>query len=276
MGSGKRKKSPVERWLVSPDKHVPYQDRAAWNCLKRAIAIVKPDGYIDLGDFAEAESVSHWQWKKKKRPPLYIQIESIDREVATLNKWFDDLDEVIDKVGTKRKIFCQGNHDEWFDRMVEENDLLGRTRHDYGEGYRFENVVGLKKRGYDYFPLGQPAQIGKLYFYHGNHCRSALNHARWHLLNKGVNLMYGHWHDIQEYSISHVDGQKAAWSIGCLKSLRYEDANEWTGRRPLNWGHAFAIVDFFDNGLFTPHIIRIINGKCSLWGELIDGNKEKR
>jgi hypothetical protein len=26
--------------------------------------------------------------------------------------------------------------------------------------------------------------------------------------------------------------------------------------------------------LFTVHIIQIINGKTSLWGELIDGNKK--
>ena len=82
--------------------------------------------------------------------------------------------------------------------------------------------------------------------------------------------MYGHWHDLQQMSATHMDGPKSAWSIGCLKDMSTE-SNAWLGNRPINWAHAFAIVDFFKGGLFTVHIIQIINGKTSLWGELIEG-----
>ena len=34
-----------------------------------------------------------------------------------------------------------------------------------------------------------------------------------------------------------------------------------------------VLQDFYKNGLFTVHIIQIINGQTALWGELIDGNK---
>ena len=88
----------------------------------------------------------------------------------------------------------------------------------------------------------------------------------------GCNVMYGHWHDLQQMSATHEDGPKSAWSIGCLKDMS-EDKNTWLGGRPINWAHAFAIVDFFKGGLFTVHIIQIINGKTSLWGELIEGTK---
>ena len=84
--------------------------------------------------------------------------------------------------------------------------------------------------------------------------------------------MYGHWHDLQQISATHMDGAKSAWSIGCLKDMSAAK-NEWLGNRRINWAHAFAIVDFFQNGLFTVHIIQIINGKTFLWGELIDGSK---
>jgi len=67
-----------------------------------------------------------------------------------------------------------------------------------------------------------------------------------------------------------MDGAKSAWSIGCLKDMSAE-ANEWLGNRRINWAHAFAIVDFFEKGLFTVHIIQIINGKTCLWGEVIKG-----
>ena len=52
-----------------------------------------------------------------------------------------------------------------------------------------------------------------------------------------------------------------------------DEANSWLGYGKINWSHAFAIVDFFQNGYFTVHVIQIINGKTSLWGEIIDGNK---
>ena len=82
--------------------------------------------------------------------------------------------------------------------------------------------------------------------------------------------MYGHHHDLQQSSVTHLDGVKSAWSIGCLKDMKAEK-NEFLQGRMHNWGHAFAIVDFYDKGFFTVHVIQIINGKTSLWGELIKG-----
>jgi hypothetical protein len=88
----------------------------------------------------------------------------------------------------------------------------------------------------------------------------------------GTNVMYGHHHDIQQTSVTHMDGVKSAWSIGCLKDMSKEQ-NAWLGGRNINWSHAFAIVDFYNGGLFTVHVIQIIDGQTSLWGELLDGNK---
>ena len=82
--------------------------------------------------------------------------------------------------------------------------------------------------------------------------------------------MYGHWHDLQHMTATHMDGPKAAWSIGCLKDMSPK-SNEWLNNRNVNWAHAFAIVDYYKKDLFTVHILQIINGKTSLWGELIEG-----
>ena len=96
-------------------------------------------------------------------------------------------------------------------------------------------------------------------------------HAKNHLMRLGVNIMYGHWHDLQQMSVTHMDGQKSAWSIGCLKDMG-DSRNAWLGNRKHNWSHAFSIVDFFESGYFTAHVIQIIKGKTSLWGEIINGN----
>jgi hypothetical protein len=111
----------------------------------------------------------------------------------------------------------------------------------------------------------------KLYFYHG-HQYGGQYHTANHLRKLGCNIMYGHWHDLQQMSATHMDGPKSAWSIGCLKDMS-EESNEWLSNRRINWAHAFAIVDYWDDGNFTVDIVQIIDGKCKVWGEYIDGNK---
>ena len=46
----RKDKGVVKRAIVTPDKHFPLADLPAINCVKKAIEIVKPDMYIDLGD----------------------------------------------------------------------------------------------------------------------------------------------------------------------------------------------------------------------------------
>ena len=230
----------VKRYIVTPDKHFPMADMKAINVVCKAIEIIKPDGYIDLGDTGEWESVSHWQWKKKKRPPLEYQLPYVDEEIAQVNKGMDIIDESLDKANVKDRHFIEGNHEDWLNRFVEENPYLAT----------------------DFL-------VGKLNFYHGHHY-AGIQHTRNHLLRMGGNVMYGHHHDIQQSSVTHIDGVKSAWSIGCLKDMSAE-ANQWLGNRHHNWQHAFAIVDFYHNGFFTVHLVQIVDGKTSLWGELIKG-----
>ena len=259
----KKDKGVVKRAIITPDKHFPLADLPAINCVKKAIEIVKPDIYVDLGDVGEWHGSSHWQWRKKKRPPLEYQIPFIDKDIVDVNKGIDMLDESLDKVNCKEKYMIEGNHDDWMNRFVEE--------HPYLERYRFEKCVDLKGRKYKYYPMGEYLKIGKLVMYHGHHF-AGIQHTRNHLMKLGCNIIYGHHHDIQQSSVTHLDGQKSAWSLGCLKDMSSEQ-NAWLGGRQHNWSHAFAIVDFFNGGLFTVHVIQIINGMTSLWGEVIDGNK---
>ena len=159
------------------------------------------------------------------------------------------------------KHFCEGNHDDWLNRFNEEHPYLNIS---------VKTAINLEDRGYTYHPIGKYLKIGKLHFYHGHHY-GGMYHSKNHLMRLGVNIMYGHWHDLQQMSITHMDGQKSAWSIGCLKDMG-DSRNAWLGNRKHNWSHAFSIVDFFESGYFTVHVIQIIKGKTSLWGEIIDGN----
>ena len=179
-----------------------------------------------------------------------------------VNKGMDTIDESLDKANCKEKYITEGNHDDWCNMAVQ--------KYPYIPKYKFANSVRLEERGYTYYPFGKHLKIGKLFFYHG-HQYGGQYHTSNHLRKLGCNIMYGHWHDLQQMSATHMDGPKSAWSIGCLKDMSGEK-NEWLGNRKINWAHAFAIVDFFEGGHFTVHIIQIIDGQTSLWGELLDGN----
>lgn len=257
------KKSALRRAVVTPDKHFPYADMPAINVVCKAIKLVKPDIYIDLGDTGEWENFSHWKWKRKRKPPLEMLIPQLETDVIDVNDGMDIIDESLDKVGCEEKHFCEGNHELWLQMFVEE--------HPYVSQYATENALKLKERGYKFHPCGKLLKIGKMNFYHGHHYGGQY-HAANHLRKLGGNVMYGHWHDVQYMSATHMDGAKGAWSIGCLKDMS-ADKNAWLGNRKINWGHAFAIVDFYDKGRFTVDVVQIIDGKATVWGELIDGNK---
>ena len=251
----------IKRAVITPDKHFPIADMAAIRVVCKAIELVKPSIYVDLGDTTEAEAFSHWKWKRKKKPPIDYILPEMDKELKEVNKCMDIIDYSLDKVDCKERYFCQGNHELWLDQFVEE--------HAYLPQYKTEKALMLKERGYKFYHNSRFLKIGKLYFHHGNFYGGQY-HAANHLRKLGCNIIYGHTHDVQMHSATMLGGQVSAISLGCLKDMTVE-ANAWLGGREHNWSHAFAIVDFFKGGLFTVHVIQIINGKTSLWGELIEG-----
>jgi len=254
----------VKRVIVTPDKHVPLHDILATSVVRQAIEIIKPDVYIDLGDLGEWGSVSHWQWKRKKKPPVEYIIPKIEEEIKSVNEFLDLMDSSLDKAGCKKRHICAGNHDEWLDHFVKEYPYLSR--------YGFKNAIKSDERGYTYNSAGEYFKLGKMFFYHGHHFGGQY-HTSNHLRKLGCNIMYGHHHSLQQDSVTHMDGPKSAWSLGCLKDMS-SDKNKWLGGRQHKWAHAFGVVDFFARGHFTVHIVQIVNGMASLWGELIKGKKK--
>ena len=85
----------------------------------------------------------------------------------------------------------------------------------------------------------------------------------------GESVIYGHTHDLQRHSDAKLGGVISAWSLGCLKDIKYDE--EWLRGNLTNWSHAFAIVDLYKNGSYSVQIVEIIKGKTSLWNEIIKG-----
>ncbi|MCS5589391.1 MAG: hypothetical protein NZ824_05420 [Candidatus Thioglobus sp.] len=248
-----------KRAIVIPDQHFPIHDEAAVNATLKAIEIVKPDIFINLGDVGEWGSVSAWRWKRRKQPPIEYQLPYIKKEIKEVNKMIDKFDKKLDKVGCKERYICTGNHDEWLDFFVE--------KYPYLDDLTFRKACKWDERGYTYMNHNEPLIIDKLTFIHGAYTTSF--HAKKHLECYGASVMYGHTHDIQRFSATKLnEGAIAAWSMGCLKDMSAEN-NTWLRGRLHNWNHAFGVVTWFDDDTFQVEVVEIIDGQCSLWGEII-------
>ena len=256
-----KRKDAIRRAIVTPDKHFPIHDKKAIKVVCKAIQIVKPDIYIDLGDTGEWEYFSTHYWKGRNAKPMEDLIPLLDKDVKAVNKGMNQIDKVLDKVDCKERHFVQGNHEVWLDKFV--------IRYPYLDQYKTENALKIKERGYKYHPYNKKdnLKIGKLNFTHGKF--TSKYHAWKHLDVYGESVMYGHTHDLQRHTKTRKGGTISAWSLGCLKDIQIDE--DWLGGRLTNWNHAFAIIDFYKNDNYNVQIVEIIKGKTSLWGELIDG-----
>ena len=133
-----KKKGVVKRAIVTPDKHFPLADDAAIRVVCKAIEIVKPNIYIDLGDTGEWELFSRHYWKNKERPPLEVLIPMLDKEVKDVNDGMDVIDASLDKVKCTERYFIQGNHEVWLDKFV--------VKHPYLPEYVTEKALKLKEQ----------------------------------------------------------------------------------------------------------------------------------
>ena len=250
-----------KRAIVIPDQHFPIHDKKAINVVLKALEIVKPDAFINLGDVGEWSSVSAWRWKRKKKPPLEYQLPYIDKEIKSVNKQIDRFDKILDKIKCTERYILAGNHDEWLTYGFV-------SEYPYMKDYTFEKACRWKERGYKYYYYNEELEIGNLTFIHGAYATGL--HAKKHVNEYSCSIMYGHTHDVQRHTKYKKRGNISAWSLGCLKDLSPKK-NKWMQGRPHNWGHAFAIVDWFTNGDFKVEVIEIVNGKTTVWGNTLIG-----
>src|SRR5438046_916453 len=254
----KLKEDDIFRVLVQPDTHVPEHDVAAVNAFLQFAEWYKPHGYINIGDFLEMESVSHWDAKNPKPRRLVPEV-----------KVAKDLLQKIDKALGPQcvyKRFLIGNHEDWLDQfLINKIPEVLDGLEDLGINLRVQDVLGLKDLGYRAIPLNEILRLGELHYIHGYY--TLMHHAKKHLDVFGVNLAYGHLHDVQSFTGVSVKGVHEAFCLGCLRSL---NASFLKGK-PNNWSHAFGIVEYRIDGTYTRFVPILINGRFSFNGKIFDG-----
>lgn len=245
----------VFRMVVQPDTHVPYHDHAAVEAFCSFVKWYKPHGLINLGDFLENESVSHWPTATSKPRRLVPEIKT-GRML---------LRKIGDAAGPQCifKRFIIGNHEDWLDQMlVNKIPEVYDGIEELGIGLRIQDLLELKDLGYRVIPMNEILQVGNLCYIHGYYTQT--HHAKKHLEVFGTNLMYGHLHDSQEYSAVSIKGIHQATSIGCLRQLNAD----FLKGKPNNWSHNFGIVEYRIDGNYTKVVPTIVDGEFSYAGKI--------
>lgn len=242
--------------VVIPDTHVPLQDDAACAAVHRLIRYVRPTTVVHLGDLGEWDAASNWKFKNRAKPPLEYQLRDLDLDYEAVNAWLDELDATCKAVGVGNKILIEGNHEVWIRNITD--------AHPYLIGYSVQERLRLFNRGWQWVQEGAQCNLYGVRLHHGHAGPGGVAHARNHCLRWGVDVIYGHTHDVSAYSLGQANGAVTANSLGCLKRLDAQ-ANPWLRGAPTGWAHACGILTK-NRGQTHLEVCRIHNGVVVIGG----------
>ena len=241
----------LEKILVIPDTHVPFEDGAAFAVMMAAARVFRPHRIVILGDFADCEAVS-FHPKSTERGFTFKE------EVDAVNARLDEIDAIGASV-----TFISGNHEHRIARYLRERAP------ELAEFVNAQGLYRIQERGWGWVPYQDDLKIGKMHFTH-DIGKAGVNAHRESCRAYRGNVWIGHTHRFaQEISGSSVGsdhiGIMCGW-LGDKRKISYMHrrvADQWTlgfglAYHDRNTGHVHCVP--------TP----IVDYRCVVEGQLIE------
>lgn len=241
----------LEKWLLIPDSHVPYESKSAFNLMLRAAEALDIQNVAVLGDFADFYAVSAHPKSPGRKVDFQWEVDAVNERLDTLDLTFSG-----------RKKFIGGNHEFRLERYLTDRapELFGTVE--------VSKLFGLKQRGWEYTPYKSHTKIGRLYLTHdaGKAGKNAHHDA---LTAFQGNVVIGHTHRIG-YAVEgnakgkpHV-GAMLGW-LGDPEQCDYM----FRIRAARDWAHGFGVAyrEPNDNVHVVP--VPIVDNKVVIEGKLI-------
>ena len=240
----------LERLLIVPDTHAPFHDERAWKLMLKVARQFKPQIIVHQGDLADFYAVSAHSKDPSRKATL-------KEELKVVRKLRGDLD----RLGAKRKVFIEGNHEDRLRRYLEEKapELFGM--------FDTDSLLQLRENGWEFTPYKSYARVGKVYFSHDTGNSGLYTTAR-ALQAFQHSIVIGHHHAIQ-YAVEgdatgkHRVGAQFGW-LGDAKRADYMHRI----KALRNWSLGFGVGHKDDTGVVHLQPIPIINYSCVLNGRL--------
>lgn len=240
---GRHLSKELTKVIALPDCHIPHNIRL--KPIEDFIEDWQPDTIILLGDFMNLDPVSHWIIDKKR----LVEGKRLKEEYYLANLQIQRFKEL----SNAKIVFTIGNHCNWIEQYIDKHPEM-------------EGLIELKEhiKGIDeWVDFNKTYKVGKLWYTHGLYTNEF--HTKKTALNMGVNIIYGHTHDIQNYTtVAPQDRQgHSAKSIGCLCS---EDL-PYMKNRPNKWINAFNYAYIREDGSFNDYTVVLTNGRFTAEGK---------
>ena len=243
---------PLEPILFIPDCHIPNHDEKAWGLLLRVGLALKPKHIVILGDFADGETLS-------AHPPTKPGEQDFQVEIDAVKKCLDQLD----ALGAENKIYVEGNHEFRLDRyLMERAPALFRQ-------IRWQNVLELFRRNWNFIPYRKSTKLGKLHLTHdtGN---AGMNAHRTSAVKFGGSVMIGHTHRMAYEVKGRFDGTPyLAVMLGWLGDAEKAAGYLHEVVAASDWVQGFG-VGYLEPASGIVHVqpVPIVHGRCVVNGKL--------
>lgn len=241
----------LKKYLLIPDCHVPFHDRAAFRLALRAAKAIKANNAVVLGDFLDFFAVSSHPKDPSRKQDLQAEI---DAGNAALDE--------IDSVCRGERIYIEGNHEERLQRyLTDKAPALFRT-------LSLPKLLNVTKRGWKFVPYRDHVRVGRMFFTHD--CGKAGRSANIDAMNAFQgNVVIGHNHRMS-YNVEgsargkpHL-GATLGW-LGDFSQLDYGHKI----RAQRDWVHGFGVMYVEPGGNVHVTPVPIVDGKCLVEGRLI-------
>ena len=233
-----------ERMLVLSDIHFPYHDAYAVMQSLREGRKREVDSILLNGDILDFYQLSKFA-KDHRKPSIRAELDIFRYFIDQLKQRFPDA----------TIYYKEGNHEMRLIRWIQQNAQM------FDGMFDLSQIIQWNDHGIKYLSDNIGVKFGKLNIIHGHEIRAGMgvvNIARTYFMKAQANLLFGHWHQNQEYITRTMDGHiQGAWAQGCLCKL---DAEYTFGIN--QWVHGFSIVDRVnEEGDFRVKLYKIINGE---------------
>lgn len=243
--------------LIIPDSHVrPGVGHRRWHWLGKFIKEHKPDVVVDLGDFADMESLSSYDKGKKS-----FEGRRYRKDVDAAVEAREILSGYIPK--GVRRIGLLGNHEHRIDRAV---DLAPEL-----DGMLSCSDLQHEALGWEVVPFNEPVNVAGMWFSHywpsGVMGRpvSGKNHAQRLIDTQHVSTVQGHSH-LWAYAEATTPGGKKIQSIvaGCF--LDKDQKENYAGQANNMWYKGVTLLQNVEAGYARSFWRISVNDLESMYG----------
>ena len=209
----------LERWLIWPDTHAPFENKAAVDALLRDAAAWKPDGVCVLGDMWDFYQASTFPKDPERKETLLDEVKAGQKLLARVAKL------------AKRRIFCEGNHEKRLQKYVQAHapalhGLVPSVRDLVGSDWKFTaygqvaQLSPLLAASHDFGKAGPGSYLQTLREYgrgavHGHtHALGVAYGGTADGLRHAV-MAAGHLADTEQCDYMHIWKARRDWTVGC-------------------------------------------------------------